>query len=325
MGDHAYNASFDLYHATGVRVRFSVAADEHDDHRRRLTSYVTDVLGHGYSVTPPGLEPGEESETVNAWVMGETSKDERCVYLYAANAALQFRVATVYLERMGEMPFVIPAKINTWPGAAPTREMAENKKYLNAVPEFRIVMKPTGKMTDSGKVITKFDRVVGGLEAAPTAQPPNPAQPPKTAAPPPAVGSCTECHAPASKPHATGCPNAAPTINSLDEVEALDPNPTAASEEWAAIPGVQAGVTATEHEKAVGTKKVTPVMLKRLHAVGTEAYGDDWDAKRHELVDKVSAGAANSSSDLTPNEALMLISGMEKKIAAAAKTAAVPA
>ena len=39
----------------------------------------------------------------------------------------------------------------------------------------------------------------------------------------------------------------APSITSLDDVEALDPNPSPASAEWAAIPGVQAGVTATEH------------------------------------------------------------------------------
>ena len=116
------------------------------------------------------------------------------------------------------------------------------------------------------------------------------------------------------------------TITSLDDVEALDPNPSPASAEWDALVGVPAGVTATDHDgnKAVGIEKVSPAVLKRLHAVGTEAYGDDWDAKRHELVDKVSAGAANSSSDLTPREALMLISGMEKKIAAV-KTAAVPA
>ena len=117
------------------------------------------------------------------------------------------------------------------------------------------------------------------------------------------------------------------TINSLDDVKALDPNPSDASQDWAGLNGVAAGVTATQHneKKGVQFEKVAPAMLKHLHAVGTEAYGDDWDAKRHELVDKVTAGAANSSSDLTPKEAATLISGMEKKIAAAAKTSTVPA
>jgi len=118
-----------------------------------------------------------------------------------------------------------------------------------------------------------------------------------------------------------------PSINSLDDVEAMDSNPTPASEEWDALVGVIAGETSTQHDekKGVQLEKVAPATLKHLHAVGTEAYGDDWDKKRHELVDKVTAGAANSSSDLTPKEAATLISGMEKKIAAAAKTSTLPA
>lgn len=54
---------------------------------------------------------------------------------------------------------------------------------------------------------------------------------------------------------------------------------------------------------------------KRLHALGTEAYGDQWDDVRHRAVARVSNGAITSSNDLTEEEARTLIAGIEKKLA----------
>jgi len=164
--DYAYSASFDLYHPTGLRLRFSVAADEATDHRGRLGGYINSLMHDGYSATVPGLEPGEEKETVDGWVLGETSKEEACVYLYSVNAGLQYRIATVYVERIPELPFKVHGA-KSWPGAAPTREMATAKKFLQMVPAFDIVMKPSGKMTDAGRPITRFDRIDGLPAPAP--------------------------------------------------------------------------------------------------------------------------------------------------------------
>lgn len=58
---------------------------------------------------------------------------------------------------------------------------------------------------------------------------------------------------------------------------------------------------------------------KRLHAVGTECYGKDWDERRPVLAtaasNKFRGQAVTSSNDLTEQEALYLIQGMERKIA----------
>ena len=64
--------------------------------------------------------------------------------------------------------------------------------------------------------------------------------------------------------------------------------------------------------------KLSAKTLKRLHALGTEVYGDAWNEKRPALVQSVTKGAATSSSDLTENEAATLIDGMNRKRAIAA-------
>lgn len=165
--EHKYNASFDLYGPAGVKVRFSLAEDEASVHLAQLDAYLGTLLGTGYGVNPAGTEPGEEVESIGGWVLGETTKDEHCLFLYGTHPGLQFRVTTVFVERMGEMPFKVTPNAKVFVGAAPTRDLAEKKGYFNACPEFKIVMKPTGKLTDEGKPIKKFDRVYG--MAAPVA------------------------------------------------------------------------------------------------------------------------------------------------------------
>lgn len=66
--------------------------------------------------------------------------------------------------------------------------------------------------------------------------------------------------------------------------------------------------------------KASDAQLTKLHTVGSKAYGDAWEEKRHQLVQTVSKGAITSSADLTPNEASDLIDGIEKKLAAQAET-----
>ena len=67
------------------------------------------------------------------------------------------------------------------------------------------------------------------------------------------------------------------------------------------------------------TPKLPADILKKLNTVGSDFYGKDWDAKRKDLVLHVTNGAMESSTDLTPDEANRLISGIEKKIADRAK------
>jgi len=51
---------------------------------------------------------------------------------------------------------------------------------------------------------------------------------------------------------------------------------------------------------------------KALHAAGQSFYGSQWDTKRHELVRAVTKGRAESSADLTVDEATRLIDGIHR-------------
>ena len=67
---------------------------------------------------------------------------------------------------------------------------------------------------------------------------------------------------------------------------------------------------------------ISELQMKRLHAVGTDFYGDEWKAKRPELVHGATkkraeaAGVApwTSSKDLTESEADRLIRGIQQRI-----------
>jgi hypothetical protein len=84
------------------------------------------------------------------------------------------------------------------------------------------------------------------------------------------------------------------------------------------------GQTPTQHTEsqqaaqASSAGAISAGQLKRLHALGTQLYGDGWDDKRHELVKNVTAGKSTSSNDLTTTDASRLIAGMERKIEEAA-------
>lgn len=62
-----------------------------------------------------------------------------------------------------------------------------------------------------------------------------------------------------------------------------------------------------------------PQHVKRLHALGREVYGAEWNKKRAELVDKITNGRTDSSMDLTEAEARRMIAGMEAKLAQSVK------
>lgn len=69
----------------------------------------------------------------------------------------------------------------------------------------------------------------------------------------------------------------------------------------------------TEPAAAVGPP-MTEGQRKRLHGLGSTAYGPDWNAKRHDLVKHITKGRSESSADLTEQEAAALIRGIERKL-----------
>ncbi|MCP5018936.1 MAG: hypothetical protein GY938_27210 [Ketobacter sp.] len=163
-----------MYNVDGVNVGFTVSETGAIDHIATLHEYIAHLKGAGYSPQLPGLESGEESQEVDGWVFGVTSREEACVYLY--KSPLKWKVATVYIESLDMLPFEAGGK--QWPGSAPERETAVNRGYMNQCPPFKVVMVPTGKMSDNGHKIMRFNRV---LDAAPASKPPvrtNKATPP---------------------------------------------------------------------------------------------------------------------------------------------------
>lgn len=162
-----YSAYFKMYGKEGLQVNFTVNGDDPDTHIAQMGDYITQLLDQeGFTITPEGVKPGERMQEVDSWLLGETSEGQSCIHLY--KMPLQWKVATIYEERMKDVPIDIKGK-KAWPGTAPEREVAEKKGYLNDC-NFTIVMVPTGKMTDAGKPIHKFDRTVGLGTSAPKQQ-----------------------------------------------------------------------------------------------------------------------------------------------------------
>lgn len=119
---------------------------------------------------------GEKVYEVGAFVLSVTSTGDRCAYLYATHPGLQYRVCTVYEERFGELPIVIPPDAKTWDAeVAPSRGGAAQRGYLHEVPPFRVSILPTGKQTDAGLPVHRFNRVLDASDPAARASAAQPA------------------------------------------------------------------------------------------------------------------------------------------------------
>jgi len=60
--------------------------------------------------------------------------------------------------------------------------------------------------------------------------------------------------------------------------------------------------------------RISPAQMTRLHVLGADVYGKNWDAERGKLVSEVTNGAATSAKELTPAEADVLIKQMEAEL-----------
>jgi len=168
MNEARCSVNWKMFAPNGAQMQFTVRDDDPDLHLALLDSYLEALYLRGYSVTEPGLNAGEKQEEINGYVLGESKKGDACVFLYSAKTTLQWRIATVYVERFGELPFK-PAGKKWEASAAPERTEAEKKGFLTTVPAFKIVLEAQEPDAE-GKVHWRFARVV------PTASTPPPAQ-----------------------------------------------------------------------------------------------------------------------------------------------------
>jgi len=152
-------AYFKLYdtHRDNLAVSFTVGQANATDLVNKTQDLIDMLSGMGYTPNPAGLDEGERIQEVDGWVLGETSTGQKCVWLY--KSPLEFKVATVYQEHLHKLPFSVEgAKV--WELTAPTREAAEKKGVLNTC-QIKVIMVDTGKKTDKGNTVYRFDRVLG--------------------------------------------------------------------------------------------------------------------------------------------------------------------
>jgi len=75
-----------------------------------------------------------------------------------------------------------------------------------------------------------------------------------------------------------------------------------------------APATTTGSGAAGNGRKAGDALSKAFHASGARLYGQDWDAKRHEIIKAYTKGRTESSRDLTPDELRFLTDRMDAKL-----------
>lgn len=165
--DAPFSASFKMHTPNGLNILFSVRGETASEHLAALTGYIAQLDELGYTVNAPGSDvtPDMKTEAITGYVVGERSDGQPCVYLYADDR-LEYKVATVWQEQFDTLPFTVDVS-QTWPGAAPKRADAERRGVFVSA-EFEIALAPTGKQTESGRDVYRFDHVIGAAPASGT-------------------------------------------------------------------------------------------------------------------------------------------------------------
>lgn len=121
------------------------------------------------------MEEGDETTyEVGSFVLSRSSKGDPCAYLYATHPGLKHPVAKVYVEKFGVLPFDPNAAKKTFVGEqGPTRQFAMSEGFMQDCPVFTAVNTPTGKLTEAGLKVRKFDRVLSVDGSTLPASPPS--------------------------------------------------------------------------------------------------------------------------------------------------------
>jgi len=159
---HKCSAFFKLFGGDNLQVAFNICEDDPDTHLNLMESYVEELLKRGYTVDPKGLEPNEKIQEADSWVMGITSKGDKALKFF--KSPLKWQVATVYEEDFDQLPFKVPTDVTPNAGSV-DREQAEKAGVLHTItPEIKLVLEPTGKMSDKGNPIMRFARMYGAVK-----------------------------------------------------------------------------------------------------------------------------------------------------------------
>ncbi len=158
-----WSGSFDAFHRSGIRVKLPILPGY--DYAAAFAC-VTSAVEAGWLVTAPGLEDGEEKESIGWVLRGAFEKEGEStpyVLLYAANEALTWSILKVYLNRREDVDafeFASGMKLDSIPdyigdnkpqrGAAPKTD----RFIVRAPKPFGVVFKknPRHDDTEAGKM-----------------------------------------------------------------------------------------------------------------------------------------------------------------------------
>ncbi len=171
-----FSANFSLFNPDGLKVQFTIREDDQVKHFQLLQSQLDQLSRSGWRVTEPTGNTKQKLLHVVGWVLGE-AEDKRaatfkpCVHLYAEYG--EFKQATVYAEKLDELPIKIGAA-KKWDGAAPDKASAAKRGVMNHC-DFDVMLDPilqtdgNPKMNDKGFVQYKYGNVKGAAQTAPAA------------------------------------------------------------------------------------------------------------------------------------------------------------
>lgn len=236
--EKAFVLWFNAFTGDGLPISLTVRADAFSELQKHLADVEKKYPNLGsfglLFAEPPAKKVAPSEFHITGWLRGETNDvrgtgTKPCVYLYSDIPHLDFKVTSVFFEQLWKLPPEIDWKNKRSVGnQAPLRSLAQRQNIL--VPcDMKIVMVPrfdyegNPVMNKTGNsVAMAFSHVVGYDPEPPEIQttetdgarnkPQAPARqqeaPARQPAPNTGTGACPVCHAPAGKPHATGCTNA---------------------------------------------------------------------------------------------------------------------
>ena len=177
MTEKNFSANFSLFNGDGLKVQFTVREDDPDRHMQILSAYLDHQLKAGWRVVEPIGNARPKTVRIVGWVLS-SAEDKRtatykpCVHCYAPYG--DFKVITVYHERIGELPIDI-SQATVWDGAAPDRETALKRGVMNSC-DFEILIEPVldsdgvPLLTEKGNPKTRFGGVKGAVHVPPMAE-----------------------------------------------------------------------------------------------------------------------------------------------------------
>lgn len=169
--EYPLRASFALY-APGdppLRVQLTFQHVDMEKFPGLLEGYLGALEAAGFSRTEPGLEPGEDRQMVIGLVMGCKESGEPLAWLYREEHPNEFKVATIWVEHLDEIPAKFDREKIWEASAAPKLSEARARGFFQEA-RFPVVMKDTGKVRKDSKdrewPVYEFARIVAGSPGA---------------------------------------------------------------------------------------------------------------------------------------------------------------